>query len=110
MCAHLCLLPSAFCPDLRVRSGVLLLPCLDTDRQTVLGRRQRAGRVRSEGAGRVVGVVEVDDGLAVLARRMRVEITGRAVGLMTAGRVAEDEEQVFLALLEDRLDAVLLAI
>src|SRR6266446_4330396 len=93
-----CLLPSAFCPALRVPSGILLLPCFDTNRQPVLGRRQRAGRVRSEGAGRVVGVVEVDDGLAVRSRRMRIEIAGRAVGLMTAGPVTEDEEQVFLAL------------
>src|SRR5436305_10882543 len=46
----------------------LLLPRLDAHRQLVLGRRQRAGGEGGEGAGRVVGGVEVDYHLAVLGR------------------------------------------
>ena len=47
---------------------VFLLARLDPDRQPVLRRRERAGRVRREDARRVVGLVEVEHGPAVRGR------------------------------------------
>src|SRR5688572_113827 len=72
--------------------GDIGLPGLDADRQAVLLRRQRTGRELGEGAGRVLGAVEVEDDAAV-AGEVGVEEPAAAVGLLLAGGVGEDEEQ-----------------
>ena len=56
-------------------------------------RRQRAGGEGGEGAGRVVGLVEVERDRAALGQ-VGVEEAPRAVGLLSARRVAEDEEEL----------------
>ena len=58
--------------DESVPLAVRHLAGLDAHGHPVLGRGQRAGGVRREGAGRVVGLVEVQDDLAGL-RQVRVE-------------------------------------
>ena len=67
----------------------------------VLRRRQRTRGVRREDARRVVGLVEVDHGLAVDRRRHVQEPSG-AVGVRAVGPVAEDHEVVRLALARAR--------
>src|ERR1700704_1931563 len=54
----------------------LLLPGLDGEGELVLGRRQRAGGEGGEGAGRVVGGVEVHYHRAVLDRTGVEEAAG----------------------------------
>src|SRR5580658_9587159 len=58
--------------------------------QPVLLWRQRAGRIRVEGAGWVVGLVEIEDRCAVAAQ-VRVQEPRRLVGLLAARPVPEDE-------------------
>ena len=68
------------------------LPCLDPDREPVLGRRQRARELRRVDAGRVVGEVEVDRVRPVLVG-LQIEVAAGAVGLGAARRVEERQEQ-----------------
>src|SRR6266550_5181872 len=76
-------------------------PLAGTDRQVeaVLGRRERAGPFRVEGARRLVGEVEVEHEAAVdVAAQVGAlggveEVTAGAVGFGAVGRVAERQEQ-----------------
>src|SRR5450759_1309616 len=73
---------------------VLLFAGLDTHRQPVLRRRQRAGGVGGERAGWVVGLIEIEHDVAV-GRQGGVEKTARAVGFPGAGLIAEYVEKLF---------------
>src|SRR5688500_16921347 len=85
-------------PSVR-EAGVLLLPRLDPEGQPVLGGRQRAGGEGREGAGRVVGQVEIDEDLAVLDRAGLQEAAG-AVGLLAVGLVGEDQGEPLFRIAE----------
>jgi hypothetical protein len=77
--------------------AVTLFACGDGNGQAILVWRQRAGGVGGVAAGRVVGVVEVDDEGAGLVDAVGGEGGGeeaaRAVGGGAAGGVAEVEEE-----------------
>ena len=73
---------------LRVPRPIILLAGLDPRRQPVLLGRQRAGGEGGEGAGRVVGGVEVHHHLAVLGR-VGVQEAAGAVGLFAVGLSAK---------------------
>jgi len=71
-----------------VRLAVVeLLAGRDGHRQPVLLGRDRAGRVRRDGTGRVVGLVEVQNDLAVLDRVGFEEAAG-GISIGLAGRIA----------------------
>src|SRR6266704_3509680 len=90
--------------------AVIQLARLDAQRHPVLGRRKRAGRVGGERARRVVGLVEVEDDPPVLRQVGVKEAPGR-VGLLAAGLVADDEEELpGVLLLEYALQPDLLAL
>ncbi len=84
---------------------VLPLARLDPDRELVLGRGQRAGGVFGEDAGRVVGAVEVDHGLAADGR-LHVEEASGSVRVDAVGAIPEDHEIVRFAALENRVQTV----
>src|SRR6266571_4067046 len=75
-----------------------LLAGPDRDLEPVLGWRQRAAPVVVVRAVRVVRAIEVEQVLAS-AERLRLYIAARAVGLLTASRVAEGDEEL-VALVE----------
>src|ERR1044072_6085595 len=78
-----------------------LLPRLDRERHLVPLRRQRAGRIRGEHAGRVVGLVEVDRYRALAGLGwVGVDETAAAVGALAVGLVAEDEEELAVAFVD----------
>src|SRR5262245_13015721 len=81
------------CFSVRRSARELLLAGLDGDGELVLRRRQRAGGEGREGAGRVVGGVEVHHHLTVPGR-IGVDEAAGAVGLLAAGLVGEDQEQL----------------
>src|SRR5687767_13661020 len=85
----------------------ILLAGLDAEGEAVLRRRERAGRVAREGARRAVGAVEVERDAAVGAGRVGVEVAPRAVGLLAARLVGEDDEELLAPLLPERLQPVL---
>src|SRR5690349_22190703 len=68
----------------------------DLHLQPILRQRNRAGRVRVERAGRVVGLVEVENRRAVVLE-IRIEKPRGFVGLVAARRVAEDEVEALRA-------------
>src|SRR6202162_3526331 len=70
-----------------------LFTCLDPDRKPVLLRRERAGGVGSERAGRIVGLVEIQKHLAVFGK-LGVEKPARGIGSFGAGFIAKYEEEV----------------
>src|ERR1039458_8106714 len=97
-------------PDSEGSVAVLLLTGFDANSQPVLRRRQRAGGVGGEGAGRVVGFVEVEHHLAVFGQRGIQEAAG-AIGFPGGGLVAEDEEELLRArLFENRVESEFLAV
>src|ERR671939_1795543 len=63
--------------------SVSLLSGFNTQRETVLRRRERAGRVVRKGAGRVVGFVEIEDDAACRVTRLGVVIKHRPLRLMS---------------------------
>src|SRR5437660_1095643 len=67
---------------------------LDPHGKVVFLRRERAGGVRSKRAGRVVGLIEIEDDLAVLGEFGVKEPSGR-IGLLSGGEVAKDVEELF---------------
>src|SRR3954447_10476975 len=75
---------------------------LDRDRQAILCRWQRTGRVGSDGAGRRVRLVEIEDHPSIL-RRIRMQEPTGAVGGLARRRVAEDEEELRVSRLDDRV-------
>src|SRR5262249_14608242 len=98
---------------LGMTAGRLVLPMrllsrLDASRKSVLLRGQRAGCVRREDAGRVVGAIEVEDGLAADGR-LRVEEAASAVALVAIGLIAEDHEEIRLAGLQHWIQLIRLS-
>src|ERR1700682_1168902 len=95
--------------------GSILMPVrlfarLDADWQAVFVGRQRTRRVGSEGAGRVVSLVEIQHHLAIFGR-IRIQESAGTVGFFSGGLVAEHEKQVLgTGIVEDRPQAVLLAV
>src|SRR4051794_9349365 len=88
--------------------AVVQLARLDSQRQVVRLGRQGAGRETGEGAGRGVRLVEVQHPRAV-AGLVRVEEAPAAVGLVPAGLVAKDEEQLLgVRLFVNRLESQVL--
>src|SRR6266849_5473723 len=71
--------------------AVTLLARLNTQREFVLARRQWTGRVGGEGAGWVVGPIEIQRHLAV-ARHIGIEESTASVSLGFVGLVPEDEK------------------
>src|SRR5207237_7277412 len=65
------------------------LPGPDRDREHVLTRWDRAVVERREGAGRIVGAVEVER-VAIAAQRFGVHVPAQGVALMAGRRVAEE--------------------
>src|SRR5215467_2885887 len=74
---------------------VNLLSRFDSYLKTIFFRRQRARRVRVEGAGRIFGLVEVERHLPV-DRSRRVEEASRRVGFVPTGQIPKDEPQLVL--------------
>src|SRR4051812_7039052 len=70
-------------------------------------RRQRAGGVIGEGAGRAIGAVEIERDLVILRKR-GFEKAPSWVGCVAGSLVAKDEEQ--LVVLSHGVQAVLVAI
>src|SRR6266852_3577274 len=89
--------------------AVTLLARLNTQREFVLARRQWTGRVGGEGAGWVVGPIEIQRHLAV-ARHIGIEESTASVSLGFVGLVPEDEKELVFARLHHRIQTVLLAI
>src|SRR5690606_37016281 len=79
----------------------------DRQRQAVLVRRQRAGRVRRERTRRVVGAVEVELHAALRIRGRCVQEAAGAIAAVAVGGVGEDQEQLSVAAVK-RLQPVLL--
>ena len=82
---------------------------INRDREEVLSWWEGAGGVGGEGAGWVLGAVEIEDDFAKLAyvsihliRQIRVEITSGAVGRLPRRLIAKDDEQLIVALLHHR--------
>src|ERR1051325_4476676 len=89
-----------------MRLGVLLFARFDAQGEAVLAPRERARRVGRESTGRIVSLVEIQKHSAGSVRRVCVEVTARAVGLLPAGLVLEDDEQFLRALFGDGVKAV----
>src|SRR5271155_4584009 len=68
---------------------------LNAHAQPVLGRRERARRIRVVSARRIIGLVEIEDHFAIF-RRIRIEEARGRVGFLAAGQVAKDERQLSL--------------
>src|SRR4051794_35922935 len=61
--------------------------------QNIFTRRQRTGCIGGERAGRVVGLVEIDDSVAILMQ-LDGEKTGWTIGLLARRSIAEDDGQL----------------
>src|SRR5215472_10050353 len=72
--------------------AVVQLARLDLNRQMILARRQRAGGIRGESAGGIVGLVEIEDDLSLMRRR-GVQKAAGGISSLAARQVAKDEEQ-----------------
>jgi len=90
-----------------VTAGVPLFPGLDAEREAVLAGWHRAGGVRREGAGRVVGAVEVEPEGTVRPGRGGGEEAAAAVRLLAVRLVAEDHEELLVVPLAECHESVL---
>src|SRR5690606_40430610 len=97
------------CRDSGAGPGVRLLAGGHRQVEAVLRRRQRAGGEVGERAGRIVGAVEVERDPALGVRRGGVEVAPRAVAVMAAGAVGEDDEEAAVLALQ-RLQPVAAAV
>src|SRR5215469_8569847 len=88
---------------------VILLPGWHGYRQLVLLRRKRARRVRGQRARRIVGIVEVQNDLAVL-HRTRLQKPSRRIRLALPRGIAENQEEALIRLAADRYQADLLSV
>ena len=77
---------------------VLFLAGGDGDGEPVARGGQGTGGKRGEGAGRIIGPVEVDDSLPIAVWRVHCQKASAAVGLLAAGGVGEDEREGFVGL------------
>src|SRR5579884_163888 len=103
--------------DFGRRSSVViaLLTGGQCDLQAILRRRQRTRCVMGVGAGRILQPIEVEPEFSRLRQPMigksGVKKTSRGIASLLAGRVLDDEHQLFVArVFEDRLQAEALAI
>src|SRR5688572_16495066 len=92
------------------------LASINRDREEVLARWEGAGGVGGEGAGWVLGAVEIEDDFANLPhvpihlahvpihlnRQIRVEITSGAVGRLPSRLIAKDDEKLIVTFLHHR--------
>src|SRR2546430_4702715 len=78
-----------------VASGIAL-PGADGDGQHVLARRDRAVVEGREGAGGVVGAVEIER-VAIGAERFGFDVAAYRIAVMAGGRVAEEDGDFRLA-------------
>src|SRR5688500_2358129 len=92
------------------------LASIHRDREEAVARWEGAGGVGGEGAGWVLGAVEIEDDFANLAlvpihlalipihlnRQIRVEITSGAVGRLPSRLIAKDDEKLIVTFLHHR--------
>src|SRR5205807_227275 len=73
----------------------IALACSHGNGQHVLTRRDGAIVERREGAGRVVGTVEIE-GVPVAAQRDRVDVAADRIALAAGGGIAEEDRHLVL--------------
>src|SRR5438874_2201738 len=95
-------------PSLPESMIIPFLARLDLQIQAVSWWRQRARRIRSKRAGRILRFVEIKNCFA-LHRFLCVKKSARPVSLVLARFVAEDDEQGPISFV-DRLESVLLSV
>src|SRR3546814_9889371 len=88
------------CRALMADPRILQFTGIDQDVQPVLRRGQRAGGKRVHRTRRIVGLVEIDHGVAARIGRSSVEKTPGAIGFAAIAAITENQKQAAVAFVD----------